>query len=358
MHSIPKLDGRRDKKLEPATAGPTTRGNMAAAAPPHVHPVFLLNRELPGTDEKDYSVFELCTAAEKTAGFETMEGAQRIGSLWRLYPKSIDARIALLTTGMYLRGHTVTPKDKNPFVVKDNSGQEREVQPTRVVVGNVPISVSNEDILMTIQQLGIKTRSRLLDERERDQNGKLTRWKTGRRFIYIDVPERPLPKTIKVGQFTASVYHKEQKSPACSRCLEKDHRASACTAPIKCRQCLCDGHRAGDKECQLAAPLPPPQAPTAEKGQPKQTTIREYSRNAEGELPALSRRSRSLTPAAIKRHRSPSQQRSPKSAGTKLVKTHEREKQQASVAAAPASAQRTTPPSDRESGMEDANAPP
>ena len=38
-------------------------------------------------------VHGFCATAERTAGFETMEGAQRIGGLWRLYPKNYNDKI-------------------------------------------------------------------------------------------------------------------------------------------------------------------------------------------------------------------------------------------------------------------------
>ena len=229
------------------------------AAPNRTKPVFVLNRVLPGAEEKAYTVSELCRAAEKTAGFDSVIGAQRIGGLWRLYPKTMDARMALLSKGLILRSHTIEVKDKNPFIVRDSAGTETEIPSTRVVIGNVPISVSNTDILNAIVQLGVKTRSSIRDELDRDENGKLTRWLTGRRFIFIDVPEGPLPKTVKIGAFTATIYHKEQKKLTCSNCLVvNSHHASICTAPTKCRVCLKDGHKSGDPECSLAPPTPPP----------------------------------------------------------------------------------------------------
>ena len=52
---------------------------MAAPGPALVQPVFLLNKSLPAVEEKDYSVAEIFALAERTAGFETVEGAQRTG---------------------------------------------------------------------------------------------------------------------------------------------------------------------------------------------------------------------------------------------------------------------------------------
>ena len=51
-----------------------------------------------------------------------------------------------------------------------------------------------------------------MDERDRDDNGKLTRWKTGCRFLYMEVPVQPSTKTVMTGIFKASLYHKEQKT--------------------------------------------------------------------------------------------------------------------------------------------------
>ena len=110
-------------------------------------------------------------------------------------------------------------------------------------------------------------RSKLIAERDRDSNGKLTRWITGRRFIYIGAPDSPLPRTLEIGIFKASLYHREQKQgkdSECRKCLQKGHIARQCPNAIRCRQCYKEGHRAGDQQCDLSPedqPLPPPPPP-------------------------------------------------------------------------------------------------
>ncbi|KAL8582706.1 hypothetical protein ACOMHN_058083 [Nucella lapillus] len=108
-----------------------------------VDPVFLLNKLLPTAHEMNYAVAEICAAAEKTSGFDTIVGAQRTGGLWRLYPKTVDARVALLTRGIVLRGITVQPRDKNPFIVRDEEGRERETAALKVFVTNISLSFNN-----------------------------------------------------------------------------------------------------------------------------------------------------------------------------------------------------------------------
>ena len=158
----------------------------------------------------------------------------------------------------------MTVKARNPFIVRTDNGSNdagdrnsEQPQSTRLVVSNIPLSYSDTEILEAIKKLGVTVFSKLIAECDRDESGKLTHWKTGRRFIYIAVPKIPLPKTVEMGPFRASLYHKEQKlqerqqDAVCGRCLEKGHKAAFCLAPIKCRQCLQEGHKAGEAACSL-----------------------------------------------------------------------------------------------------------
>ena len=72
----------------------------------HVPMVILANKQLPAANNKTYFVADIRSAAEKPSGFQTEEGAQRIGGLCRMYPKTVEARAALLIRGLVLRGNT------------------------------------------------------------------------------------------------------------------------------------------------------------------------------------------------------------------------------------------------------------
>ena len=132
-----------------------------------------------------------------------------------------------------MRGVQVTVKDKNPYLVRSLDGKEEETPATKVIVGNVPISFSDQEILKSVQELGCTLRSKLILERDRDEKGKLTHWLTGRRIIYVSVPREPLPKFIQVGPFKASVYHREQRNflretaADCRNCLQKGQHKTA-----------------------------------------------------------------------------------------------------------------------------------
>ena len=137
-----------------------------------------------------------------------------------------------------LRQKTVQVYDNNPFIVRGGSGEEVPV--TKVWISDIPISVAGKDIETALVRLGCVLRSSLINEKIRNKDGKLTRFLTGRRFVFVNIPERPLERTLKIGGFTARLYHKEQpradpQRTTVSRCLERGHRVSACPDSIRRR---------------------------------------------------------------------------------------------------------------------------
>ena len=169
-----------------------------------VQPVFVKNTSLPAFDQKEYSTAELCSAAEASTAFNSIIGAQRIGGLWRIYPHNETTRQKLLIGGFVVRKVKITVCDKNPFIITSPNGERIEKATTRVVIGNVPISFSDDEIAKTIASIDqpkIEMRSKLMSERDRDANGKLTKWLTGRRFLFFSSSlflQPPYPKLCRL----------------------------------------------------------------------------------------------------------------------------------------------------------------
>ena len=215
-----------------------------------VEPVYLKSTALP---VDDMTTAELCITCERVSGYGTMEAAQLMGGLWRLYPKNREARASLLTAGLGVNGVAVPVYDKNPFLLFDGSGDE--IASTKVIISNVPLSASNDDLIGAIEAQGVTLLSKMRYELARDKSNRLTRFKTGRRQFFIAVPDTPLPRKMQIGHFKAEVYHKEQRQVAlqatreCYKCLETGHIAATCENPIKCRDCRAEGHRSGDPAC-------------------------------------------------------------------------------------------------------------
>ena len=166
----------------------------------------------------------------------------------------------LLIDGITLRQQTVQVHDKNPFILRGGSGEEMPV--TKVWISDIPISCDGKDIETALVRLGCVLRSSLINEKIRNKDRKLTRFLTGRRFVFVNTPEKPLERTVKIGGFTARLYHKEQpkvdpQQTLCSRCLERGHRVSTCPNNIQCRECHQEGHTRGDPVCEAVSVLGP-----------------------------------------------------------------------------------------------------
>ena len=77
----------------------------------------------------------------------------------------------------------VQDRDTNPFVLRDDT--EEEKPSTKVCVDDLPISVADSEIEFALNKLGVELRSEIKKERAHDTDNKLTRFLTGRRFVYI-----------------------------------------------------------------------------------------------------------------------------------------------------------------------------
>lgn len=215
-----------------------------------VEPVFFLNTDVDQSENNWLNTLEVCLAVcGVVAKDSTVEGAQRIGGLWRIYVTEEEARVSLLATGISLRGQQITLKDRNPFL---NIGFEG-VDTTRLFVRNIPLSYDNTEIQKALKDKGVEMIGSLKYARARTPAGKLTNFKTGDRFVDMVIPKEPLPKKMSVGIFTASLYHKEQKLAVhdieCGNCKQKGHKRKDCKNEPVCYACMQQGHKKGDETC-------------------------------------------------------------------------------------------------------------
>ena len=221
-----------------------------------VPPVFLRQRDIPNSETEFPTVLEVCLSSERSSGQGSVVGAQAIRGLWRIYPATQQARMDLLTKGLKIRNVSVHPSDTNPYILKDDTGEEKPS--TKLWINDLPISVADSEIKHSLAKLGCELRSAIISERARDVDRKLTRFLTGRRYIFISTPPKPLPTTTKISVFTVKLFHKEQqtdkRTPFCSKCLQPGHHHSTCTSAVVCKTCKQPGHKRGDPACTMTPP--------------------------------------------------------------------------------------------------------
>ena len=101
----------------------------------------------------------------------------------------------------------MTVLDTNPFLTHSDRPT------TKLIIGNFPISVANFKIEKGLKELDVCLRSPFKEETYRDSEGRTTRFKTGRRFVYIDIPKIPLPEKMKIGpNFLRFSKYREQEA--------------------------------------------------------------------------------------------------------------------------------------------------
>ena len=151
---------------------------------------------------------DICLSLEEISGKGTVDCVQRMGDLYRVYTKTWNAREDLLIKGFCFNGVSVTLLSRNPFRTRD-----QQVKSTKLIIGGVPMSVADSEIERSLLDLNLNLLSDIKYETYRDSEGKWTHFKTGRRFVYIEIPQLNLNQFLQIGLWRASLFYKEQIRP-------------------------------------------------------------------------------------------------------------------------------------------------
>ena len=159
--------------------------------------------------------------------------------LWKLFLWNEVARAKLISEGIDLDGIAIEIFSNNPMKKINEAGEE--ICETKVTISNVPPSFDDEEIVTTLRKRGVNVTSKIRMDYIRNPDGKLSTKESGRRTVWIEIPERPLPKVLQVGPIKVKVYHKEMKR--CDNCLQTGHDKRNCNNKIVCRFCQKEGHK-------------------------------------------------------------------------------------------------------------------
>ena len=202
--------------------------------PESAPPIFFFDKDCP----PDMTNIDILEAVESfTEDPSAAICARRTGGLWRLYASTLENKAKLMANQFISIYNNVTEeyvKVKlhllNPYATMGKDG--KEIPGTRITIDGLPLSVSDGDLEDSLLRLGVKPRSRLMWERVRKRDKTIhPYWITGRRFMWIDLPEVHLGHTVEVGAFSGSLFYREQGRPdkKCFKCGKVGHVRSACT---------------------------------------------------------------------------------------------------------------------------------
>ena len=149
---------------------------------------------------------EICKAMAMVTGENSVECVQKVNGKWRLTVKSKTERASILLNGLSIRGHSVQVLGQSPNMI---NGEES----VRLMIANVPYEVSDEDIRKALETLQIKIGAEIHWEYFQDEQKKWLKAKTGRRFVFMQPPDKPLPNYVSVtGRHRAYLSYKDQKA--------------------------------------------------------------------------------------------------------------------------------------------------
>ena len=222
-----------------------------------VYPLFAKHKDLGLPEGEKLTVYQFCREIEKTVKREDIEGAQRVRGLWRIYLNNNGARAKLHSQGMSMRGKAITLYEQNPFLSREEN-DDPDRRHVKVTVQNLPLSVSNKEIVLMIKRLGGKIEKDVDYEYERDENDHLTSIKNGNRHLLVneDIKKNPLPRNTYCGNFRCRIFHYGQKKPEkhCYHCLQEGHFKYQCKNERACRACKKPGHKEGTSFCEYYRP--------------------------------------------------------------------------------------------------------
>ena len=208
-------------------------------------PVFIKERDFfsskPSKDQWITHV-ELYKAISTHVPAENIAGIQRVRGLWRIYMDDTESRNNLFTCDFALRGKELNVYDTNPAFFRRNIHTGSYVQTVRVRVKNVPLSADDGQIKRALELQKCEIVSMFREKLRID--GKLTNCETGDHIVIVGPIESPLPSSLSIGRYNASIRHQGQinENIKCNRCLETGHSSKDCENDVVCKACHTPGH--------------------------------------------------------------------------------------------------------------------
>ena len=203
---------------------------------------------------KDYTV---CKAVAEKIGAPNLVGCQRIGKIWRVYPKTTESRVKLLTNKIDIGGQLVHVYGENPM---RTGAKDPQQSITKITVKDLPLSKGNTALQTYLEGNNVKLTRRIEYSKARDpETHELSEWLNGDRICFAESFSQPLPRTAMVGDTVVRIFHDgqvTQNNKLCTRCFSTEHYRGRCPNPPSCNRCRLPGHQPGDPACRASLQEP------------------------------------------------------------------------------------------------------
>ena len=201
-----------------------------------VPPLFIRDADI----GKTLTPYEMCSNIVRASSPSKLEGVQKINNIWRVYFKDASTRLELamkeriLIAGKNVPLYDVNPNHSSQPMYRGIPGTHVVTQSDKLTIKHLPLSVSNDDIKAMLLGLDVELMSPIKYGFVRDEDGFLTQYKSGDRFVFVKSLDQLVPRHQKVGIFPCVVIH-HGKEIRCNACGEKGHKVAdkSCKAKPK-----------------------------------------------------------------------------------------------------------------------------
>ncbi len=228
------------------------RGSVAVE--PNVTPAYIYT-----SDTNELDGYDIGLKVHTIVGNGMVRTVQKVRNLWRVYLNTHQSKVDLVTHGLDIGNTKVRVYNSNPFATGAvRSGVKPadidRVRMVKVTVKDLYESVHNDQVTHFFEHvLKVKLASEVKYSHYR-RNHHLTGLRDGDRFMWIhpDQLEIPLPRFVKIGEFSCKIFHYGQfknRPKECFNCFQEGHLGKECKLPKVCKVCKDPGHSEGHPLC-------------------------------------------------------------------------------------------------------------
>ena len=195
-------------------------------------PLFCRSKDFQFQDGEEFCDYYVAEAVGKTIGSDNLTGVQPLRFIWKIYVRSVQTRVELLSKGINFRGRNITVYDANP----DYNHLEGYETTEKVTFRDLPLNVPNSEVKNFIESKGITLASEIKYGTVRTPDGYFhPTIKNGDRYVYVKTPlPQVLPKAAMIDENKTRINHRSQ-SIVCKACHHFGHKTGdeVCTALLK-----------------------------------------------------------------------------------------------------------------------------
>ena len=134
-------------------------------------------------------------------------------------------------------GRAVPVYDQNPnhitFKGLSSKNANQRSNNDKLTVKNLPLSVSNQEIENLLKEKNVTLVSPIFYGKIWDENGQLTSFKSGDRYMFVQPFDHPLPRQQEICSFKCLLLHHGKTQTPCKSCNVLGHKVGDAVCPAK-----------------------------------------------------------------------------------------------------------------------------